>query len=274
MIWGLVSPRDLITAWRATEVLRYLNNIENGTLCAAYHTGRRNPSKSDLISYVKPMIEKIGRDTYNKIMSLPVPDEIIRGILDSQTEEGLENDLDPIIDEVRAGTIKWQQEFSKFGIKHPDEIDAEEKKQEEIIKRFDKLLNSYAESKKIRRNCMVMDHVESALLSIIEKKVNDEYPDNVIVALAGIVGELSILEFTFFISSFIFIDKKERDLEFERTIKKEIEYSTEWLISNSKPSWFSFLRKKKVVSFTSKETIKLLEELLNKHFPRKNDVSQ
>lgn len=119
-VWGLLTPRNLITAWRGTEVLRRLDTVEEGTLCAAYTTGERNPHKSDM-KRIEPIIEKIGRKAYDKIMSMPVPEQIIRAILDNQQDD-LPPDLEPITEEVEAGTIEWRQEFADAGIKRHTEI--------------------------------------------------------------------------------------------------------------------------------------------------------
>lgn len=121
--WGLVIPRNLIVAWRGTEVLRRLDTIEHGTLCAAYYTGVREPHESSMKRYVEPTIAKIGKEAYKTIMSMPVPEEIVRAILDNQRQDFKPN-LYPITDEVRAGTIQWRQEFADAGVKHPDAIDA------------------------------------------------------------------------------------------------------------------------------------------------------
>ncbi len=269
--WGLVTPRNLITAWRGTEILRHIHTIENGTLCAAYYTGIRSPHESDMKSYVEPIIKKIGRDVYDTIMSMTVPEQIIRAILDNQNGDS-KPDLYPITDEVRAGTIEWRQEFVEFGIKHPDDVDNEERLQKETIAKFERLLASYARSRSIPRNCMGMNYVESALLTLVDKKANEEHSDNVLIALSGVVGELSITNFAAFILPFGISNQAEYDARINKTKEEALEYSASWLASISKPPWFSFLRKKETVSFTSENATKLLRELLEKYFPRRKKL--
>jgi len=116
--WGLFSPRNIIAAWRGTEVLRHLDLIKDNTLATAYYAGLRDPHDSDKKRYVEPMILNIGRGVYDKIMRMPVPEEIIRVILDNQGDE-FPPHLYPIAEEVRAGTIKWRKEFADVGIEHP-----------------------------------------------------------------------------------------------------------------------------------------------------------
>ncbi len=101
-IWGPVTPRNLIAAWRGTEVLRRLDFIKNGTLCGAYYTGARDPHESDMKSFAEPIIAKIGRKTYDEIMEMPVPEQIMRAILDNQKDEFAPS-LYPITEEVRGG---------------------------------------------------------------------------------------------------------------------------------------------------------------------------
>ncbi|MCX6787286.1 MAG: hypothetical protein NTY93_02040, partial [Candidatus Kaiserbacteria bacterium] len=188
--WGYVMPRNFIAAWRGTEVLRRLNVLKDETLCYAFHAGLRNPCESDMESRVKPMIVQIGQKAYDEIMSLPVPEPIIRAILDNQKSDP-PPDLSPITDEVRAGTIQWRQEFADAGVKHPDEVDAEKRKQEETIATFKRELVSYAKSMHLPRKGLAMGNVENSLLFLIESGASD-IPNLELVALAGVMGQLTI----------------------------------------------------------------------------------
>lgn len=114
--WGLIAPRDIIAAWRGTEVLRLLERIEDETLTSVYYTGFRNPDQFDFKRYVIPMIKEIGQESYNKIMSMKVPEQIIRAILDNQDGDTLSPDTYPITLELRAGTIEWRKEFADYNI--------------------------------------------------------------------------------------------------------------------------------------------------------------
>lgn len=189
-IWGPVVPRDLIAAWRGTEVLRRLNTISQRTLCAAYYSGVRNPNESDLLYYVKPTIAIIGREAYDEIMSMPVPEQIVRAILDNQKDD-FPPSLFPITDEILAGTIRWRQEFADNRIIHPYEINPWEGAKKETIAGFEMLLDSYARSHDVPRRCMEMWDVERALLALVDKNANMIHHDSVLVALAGVVGSVA-----------------------------------------------------------------------------------
>lgn len=269
-IWGMVSPRNLIAAWRGTEVLRLLDVVEHGTLHNAYHTGLRNPHESDLDRTVKPMIEKIGREAYDRILSMPVPETIIRAIMDNQGEE-FKPDLYPITDEVRAGTIQWRQEFADAGIKHPDEIDAKAKAQEEIVAKFEKLLGSYASSAGLSRQCLGMNHVEGALLTIVDKGADKTHPDHVLVALAGAVGSLATAEFAMFMMPFGASSKEEAESSMARQKEEALTKAARWLTTSSGKSRFSlaalFGRKQNSMSFGDAK--ELLGRLLTEYFPPK-----
>lgn len=267
-VWGMVSPRNLIAAWRGTEVLRLLDVIEHGTLHNAYHTGLRNPHESDLERTVKPMIEKIGREAYDRILSMPVPETIIRAILDNQNGE-FKPDLYPITDEVRAGTIQWRREFEEYGIKHPDEVDAKAKAQEEMIAKFEKLLGSYASSAGLSRQCLGMNHVEGALLTIVDKGANKTHSDHVLVALAGAVGSLATAEFAMFMMPFGPSSQAEAERTMARQKDEALTKAARWLSAGrSRFSLASLLGRRKD-SMTFDEAKTLLGKLLTEYFPPK-----
>lgn len=105
---------------------------------------------------------------------------------------------------------------------HPDEIDAREKSQKETIAKFELLFTSYAKSRNLARNCNGMGYVESALLTLIEKNAGQKHSDHILVALAGVVGDLAILEFS---ASFIPYNRKAYETEIEQTKDKAIKHS-------------------------------------------------
>ncbi|MEY2664828.1 MAG: hypothetical protein RIT04_636 [Candidatus Parcubacteria bacterium] len=219
-MWGLVTPRNLIAAWRATEVLRLLSVIESNTLHASYYTALRNPHDSDIERSVIPMIEKIGRDAYDRIMSLPVPEAIIRLILDGQSQD-FRPSLYPITEEVAAGTITWRQEFADAGVEHPDEIEKKAKEQEEIIAKYEALLTSYASHIGIPRRSLGMNCIENALVMVVKKGPEEGCVTNhVTVALAGVLGGVAVASLSaLMMSSFLeddikghYREEKEADL--------------------------------------------------------------
>ena len=252
--WGSIIPRDLITSWRATVIIRYLNEIEVDTLCNVYYAGRRKVHPEDRRHYVEPIIAMIGKDTYEEIMAMPVPEKIIRAILDNQSDP-FPPSIFPITEEVRAGTIDWQEwkeEFTELGIKHPDEIDAQERREKEILSKFEPLLSSYASYQKIRPGTFGMDFLTNALLNVVEKGVNQKYSNEVAMALAGILGELAIAELVMNVWPFgydeeIIAQKKEEALQ----------QAAKWLASK-KFFPLRFLKQRKYQ--------KLLYKLLSEYF--------
>lgn len=195
--WGFYFPRNLVTAWRATEVLRHFGILHRDSFYAAYYTGSRNPNKSNRVTYVEPTIAKIGQAVYDEIMAMPVPECIIRAILDNHVEEDFYSpDLYPITDEVRAGTIQWRHEFYDFGVTHPDVVDLEEgdwKERRKKLERFDVLLASYAKFRLLSRWDTEMRCVEDALITLAySNDAGRQYSNQVLVALAGVMGELTI----------------------------------------------------------------------------------
>lgn len=119
-VWGLIIPRNIFASWRATEMLRLHIDIGDTTLCSTWYAAERSGGDYDL-RHTKSVIEQIGQEVYDKIMCMPVPEQIIRIALDNPSHW----DTGFIISEVRAGTIIWRQGFADAGIRHPNEIDAE-----------------------------------------------------------------------------------------------------------------------------------------------------
>lgn len=270
-VWGMVAPRNLIAAWRSTEVLRHLDTIEHGTLCDAYYTGVRNPHELDMKSHVEPTIAKISRTAYDEIMAMPVPEQIIRAILDNQKDD-FAPALYPIAEEVRAGTIQWRQEFADAGIKHPDESDAEKVAQEETIAKFERLLTSYAGSRNLSRQCMGMSYAEGALLTIVDKGAGQAYPDHVLVALAGVVGELALSEFSMTIVPYGPRSREEYEERMNEKKKEALDHSASWLASRSRRSRLAFWKRQQDL-FTRDSAKELLRRLLGEYFPSKLEAA-
>lgn len=269
-VWGLMVPRNLIAAWRGTEVLRRLDTIEHGTLAAAYYTGIRNPHLSEMKSYVEPTIAKIGRAAYEEIMAMPVPEEIVSAILLNQKDDCAPA-LYPITDEIRAGTIQWRHDFAAFGIEHSDDVDAEKRAQDETIAKFEHLLASYADSWNLPRRCMGMNYVESALLTIVEKGAGRTYPDHVLVALSGVVGELAISEFSMTMMPFGPRSREGYDAQMDKAKERAFDRSAAWLASNLKRPRFAFWKRQQGL-FTRNGAERLLRRLLGEYFPTKSEA--
>lgn len=258
-IWGMLIPRNLITAWRGTEILRRLDTIEYGTLCHAYATGGRNPNEQ----CVEPTIKKIGRVAYEDIMSMPVPEEIIRAILDNQKNQRHEYfapSLCPISDEVRAGTIKWRQEFAAAGVKHPDFIDRANRvyeKERAILSKFRKLLDSYAKSGILDLREGEEDYVEKTLLDLSRKGADRVHPDHTLIALAVMMSNLATRK------------------ELATTNQFLTWVSGEWWIIRQSAEWLARLSRKpqlrfwKILQgpFTEKRAQVLLVKMLGEYFP-------
>jgi len=271
--WGMMTPRNLIAAWRATEILRHFDSIEHSSLSSAYHTGLRDPHKNDVESYVNPTIEKIGREAYDTIMSMPVPEEIIRAVLDNQQDD-FPPALWPITQEVRVGTIQWRQEFADAGIKHPAEVDAKEREQEATIAAFESLLASYSKATNLPRKCMGMNHLEGALLTLVEKNMGQAHSDEVVIALAGAVGRIASFEFAMsLMPSLGPRTQEEYGLQIETEKQGAIFSSAEWLITVSSGfSWRSWRRRKG--SLTLNDAKQLLGRLLVEYFPPKQHTEE
>jgi len=261
--WGMMSPRDLITAWRATEILQHITHIKNGTLCSAYYAGQRNVHISNQ-HRVDEIISIIGKEKYYQIMAMPVPEEIIQAIIDRQKAD-IPPNVDSITDELRVGTVQWRPEFVDLEVERPEEVDRRNEMFKNTIARYEKLLSSYAKYVSLPRKCNGMYNVESALVTLIEKKMDQSYLDDVVVALAGVVGHLFCYEERSILMPFCqSSSQKEYNDRFESEKISAICKSAAWIIKLRSP-WIFFRQKKD--SLTEETARNLLEELFVEFFP-------
>lgn len=210
IVWGLVIPQNLIAFWRATEILKQLEEIDNASLSYPYYTAIRNPSPSDYNTYVKPTIEKIGAEEYQMIMSLAIPDSIIGSIISSQENDIIGIETWPITDEVRAENLEWQDTFADAGILHPSQVD--------FLKKNKAMLDSYLDKDNLTKDegCFYREEVRKVFLSLQSNNMDEKHPSTVLVALA------------------VYITNRKRG--FDVAVKQP----AKWLSANSSVKWWEF----------------------------------
>jgi hypothetical protein len=250
-VWGLDSPRDLITSWRATEILRRLKVIKKREFCGAYYAASRYLSKDDRKTFAETVIAKIGNKTRNEILAMPVPETIIRAILDNQNDKPAP-DFFPIAEELKTGTLRWRPEFDKFmtdsmGI-------STEFGRGKMLAKFEPLLISYAKFRNRPRQCIGMDDVENTLIKLMEKGV-ETHPNRIAVALTGAAADMLPCDFT---PKYLQLD-----------IHGSISLSVEWLTNSilGKPRFFRRHMHLTNAAEFQKMIQELLTRLLEEYFP-------
>jgi len=148
-----------------------------------------------------------------------------------------------------------------------DEIDAEKRAQEATVAKFERLLASYARSRRCPRQCMVMQNVENALLALVDKGASQPHPDRILVALAGVVGEVALSEFMIFVLPLdLYNHQEECHAQVDRTKESAIDRSATWLASGSWLSRFAFWKHRRNL-FAHNARKELLRRLLGEYFP-------
>lgn len=97
---------SIFNAFRATGFLRRYGVIEKGDLAKAFFAGARETGGNVPFYHSgakSRVIEQIGQDVFNGIMSLDIPKEIIQKVVQQTRQGGRE--LDYLHAEVAAGTI-------------------------------------------------------------------------------------------------------------------------------------------------------------------------
>lgn len=117
--WNLLISCNIIAYWRATEMIKIVSKIENDTFCCMYYAANRGIHYSDKQKR-KKIVGIVGKKAYEKVMNLPIPEEIIQYILNNYNKESFNSpDLWPILKEYNAGTLEWREEFTKCGLSKP-----------------------------------------------------------------------------------------------------------------------------------------------------------
>lgn len=227
-IWGLVTPHDLLTCWRGTLILQEVNNLEESDLCNAYYAGRRNPHDSDK-HCVGEITAKIGEDTYDAIMACPIPEEVVSLII-KLTDEGEHVALWPITEEVRAGTLVWRSDFARIGVKHPQQVADREVAEKSVVARYDSYLTDYAKSHDYPRKCMIMWNIEGVIVDAVEKGVEAQHGQDVVlgIAIAHAHGGTAALA--------AFVGFGDED-SIKRSVSEGVRKASKWLISRFKTGW-------------------------------------
>lgn len=191
--WGMYEPRDYIASWRAGEILRDLKHVNSITVRGAFYAGSRSLNTKEEEYCTTPVIEGIGKESYHKIMSLPIPEKIVKVVLDDSKNKGLKPNLYPLTEEIEAGTLAWRDEFSEAGVLTPEQFRANKKRYEEIKLETDKYLRSMIDDiDNIDLTDIGVCITRSALVKLYEKKVDKEYPHYVLVAFAVIMSDAKV----------------------------------------------------------------------------------
>lgn len=181
---GLHPRRKKIVSWRAMEILSMLDEIEVRTMALAHLVSERAFSHQKVFDpdILKEITDKIGKDSYDRIMSIPVPRELIDAIIESHTED----DIISISEEISAGTMVWEDRFSEIGVMHPDKLAEESRRRETVISRYRDFLASYG--KFVEADEETMNCVECRLVSLSDQERINQLKDQLVVAVAGLLG--------------------------------------------------------------------------------------
>lgn len=248
--WGLFAPRDYIASWRAGEILRSLGLVTQATIRGAFYAASRSLNSKDEQRYTAHVIEGIGREQYNRIMSLTIPNEVVRAILDDRKHLYLKPNLYPLTEEVEAGTLAWRGEFTQAGVLTPEEYRARWGCTEMMLE-TDDYLHSMIDVIGVERMSAGIHEIKSILAILFQKKVNEKYPLYVLVALATIMSDATVAQTNSYESFQMF------------------EKVCQWVSRISgypRINLFGMVPRKEG-SLSPQESFDLLQELINCYFP-------
>lgn len=136
----------------------------------------------------------------------------------------------------------------------------------EKIIRFEQLLSSYANLRNFPRECVYMDATEEMLLTLTDRSIDQKYPDYVLVALAGALGEAIILY-----SSIKMIPCGPSGREIRKSFNirgKAIKDAADWLVSTSRWKWIRFWKpQSERETFNKQCAVVRLSAMFDEHLP-------
>lgn len=115
-----------------------------------------------------------------------------------------------------------------------------------------------------------------ALLTLVDRGANNIYPNHVLVALAGVVGETSFFYLDEFARAMSFGPPNREEYESRLNMRKEkaLDYAVRWLtIGGGILSFFFWWWRHQKDSFTSGNVKNFLHRLLEEYFPSKIEAT-
>lgn len=254
--WGLFAPRDYVASWRAGVILSALGVITPATVRGAFFAASRSINTKEEEYYTTPVIEGIGYETYNDIMSRVVPEDVVRAILDGRKRLELMPNLYPLTEEVEAGTLAWREEFSRTGVLTPEEHRAKMRRYEEMMLETDDHLYSIIDIIDVEPVGIGVFEIRNILTSLFEKGANKKHPSYILVALATVMGSSTIAHMTNF------------------AILQMLERICQWISrASGYPRFNPFnVLPKKEGALSPQEASDLLQELLHQYFPEEKKL--
>ncbi len=204
---------DLTAAWRAIKIIQRLKTLcdeEKGiNILNAFTAGIRQPENRSKETDPQPIINRLGLEGYQEVMSREIPEQIIQMMIYYHLESlegshplifGNAPEVAEIItEEIRAGTVAWDPEFRRLGIINPDDQEAQR-----IIAKYRKLLDTSDQALNmipdfLAQHSQNLYHwlLDSQLLLLINQKADQNYPPEIVYILAKVGASLKITADTF-----------------------------------------------------------------------------
>lgn len=135
---------------------------------------------------------------------------------------------------------------------------------ESIVSRYKKLLWSYAIHEGLVLKSNGMDHVRGALCHLVKNGAESLYSKEILIAMAGVSGTLSIVEQTAMVVPFGLENRGDLERAMSEHREKAIDGSIRWLENNSVISRYVFGKKKNTL--TQGEIRDILSEKLDEYY--------
>jgi hypothetical protein len=232
--WTLLCPHDLITFWRASLILRKLEEIHWDDLANSYSIACRDISYRDEEEILE-IGSRLNSDDYRDIMARKVPEKIVR-LLKNHFEE-LSIPPYTVTDEVKAGTLQWDEKFSEYGVLHPEKEDELIEEANKNVYRYEKYLSKYASEKKIPRDSILFNEIADYLFLAVQRNIETNCGMSIALGFAITLGERSCSNFVDGMLD-LYEDDEADFLHMDESFIEEVKEVSKWLSKNFREGLF------------------------------------
>lgn len=230
--WGMKKNQDLIVSWRATKIIEELPTMSNYDLSASYAAAIRNTPVFDR-KLAERIVATIGAGTYEEIMNIPIPPEIL-SLIYRLDKEGRGLNFQTLTEEVEAGNLEWTNDLAGIGVIHPDKLREKEKAYGVVLARYKVFLTDYYAKNKLRPESFATQIIENSIIQAVEKGLEKKYGPDIVVGIAVIRSHLAAASY---IMDSEWFGKKDQDI-WNKEIEASITEAIEWLqVTFKKPLW-------------------------------------
>lgn len=191
----LVGPHDMFSFWRAAQLVRWFTEVDDGLVQLhifdfVYRKRKISEGNRKWLNERYPGLDQ----EVERVMQLPIPQWLVDKVLERWSEPHAKTYPWTITDEVRAGTLQWDERFASIGVITPAEEDRQSALWETILPKYRPIIG------RIRRACgeyiqdpddqrATLYSRKEELISLVDRGCERKYGLFITAAVAYIASE-------------------------------------------------------------------------------------